>query len=164
MTRQIISQYKASLKMLKNTIEACPEELWTLKSKSNTFWHLAYHCLWFTNLYLSKSLEEFEDWPGHRADYQALGPIPHEGNRLPVIGAPYSKDEALGFLEEILSGLDKSVESYPLSNPSGFFWLPFDKLELHLYNLRHIHHHTGQLMQKLKEHTGESVGWVRMDE
>ena len=29
-------------------------------------------------------------------------------------------------------------------------WLPFSRLELHLYNLRHIQHHTGQLSAYLR--------------
>lgn len=36
-----------------------------------------------------------------------------------------------------------------LDAPSGFFWLPFNKLELQLYKTRHVQHHAGQLIDRL---------------
>ena len=32
-----------------------------------------------------------------------------------------------------------------LQGESGFSWLPFSRGEVHLYNLRHIQHHTGAM-------------------
>ena len=32
-----------------------------------------------------------------------------------------------------------------LAGPSGFEWLKFTRAETHVYNIRHIQHHTGQL-------------------
>jgi hypothetical protein len=32
-----------------------------------------------------------------------------------------------------------------LERESGFRWLPFSRSELHVYNIRHVQHHTGQL-------------------
>jgi uncharacterized damage-inducible protein DinB len=48
-----------------------------------------------------------------------------------------------------------------LAAPSGFPWLPFTRLELHLYNLRHLAHHTGQLQAFLRR-AGVETGWVKM--
>ena len=42
---------------------------------------------------------------------------------------------------------------------SGFNWLPFGKLELQLYNIRHIQQHTGELSQRLGDH-GIDVPWI----
>jgi hypothetical protein len=47
-----------------------------------------------------------------------------------------------------------------LGDTSGFFWLPFSKLELQLYNIRHIQHHTGQLIERLREQKDISVEWI----
>ncbi len=38
-----------------------------------------------------------------------------------------------------------------LDADSGFYWLPFNKFELQLYNIRHIQHHTGQLTDRLRQ-------------
>ena len=62
----IRSQYHATLDMLDQAIQVCPEDLWTAASYKNAFWHVAYHALYFTHLYLSKSLQTFAPWSkGH---------------------------------------------------------------------------------------------------
>ena len=161
MKDQIRSQYHASLEMLQKAIVQCPEDLWTLKGHGNEFWHLAYHTLYFTDLYLAQDLDSFQEWEKHRKDYMAMGPIPHEDNRLPDIQEPYTKEEVMEYFHQVVKKVNMTIEQTDMAAPSGFFWLPFDKLELQFYNIRHIHHHTGQLLAKLKEHTGSSVGWVR---
>ncbi len=42
---------------------------------------------------------------------------------------------------------------------SGFFWLPFGKLELQFYNIRHLQHHTGELFERLGA-VGVTLDWV----
>jgi hypothetical protein len=34
------------------------------------------------------------------------------------------------------------------------------RAELHIYNIRHIQHHAGQLSLRLRLETGEGVDWV----
>jgi hypothetical protein len=51
--RKIIkSQYHASLAMLRETIERCPEELWMSTASTNAFWQIAYHAVFFAHLYM----------------------------------------------------------------------------------------------------------------
>ncbi|HNS50851.1 MAG TPA: hypothetical protein PKO09_06665 [Anaerolineae bacterium] len=40
---------------------------------------------------------------------------------------------------------------------SGFHWLPFSKLELRHYSIRHLQQHTGELMERLGARSGVSV-------
>jgi uncharacterized damage-inducible protein DinB len=47
-----------------------------------------------------------------------------------------------------------------LQGASGFSWLEFSRLELHLYNIRHIQHHTGQLVAALRQSRAATVDWV----
>jgi uncharacterized damage-inducible protein DinB len=37
-----------------------------------------------------------------------------------------------------------------LQAPSGFEWIKFSRGELHLYNIRHLQHHAGQLSACLR--------------
>ena len=37
---------------------------------------------------------------------------------------------------------------------------PFNKMELQLYNLRHLQHHTGQLAARLRTAANLAVTWV----
>jgi hypothetical protein len=41
--KSIKSQYHASLAMLRQAVEKCPETLWADDSFVNPFWHVAYH-------------------------------------------------------------------------------------------------------------------------
>ena len=54
--------------------------------------------------------------------------------------------------------LDAETEG-SLGGPSGFARRAFSRLEMHLYNLRHIQHHTGQLSAFLRR-AGVDTRWV----
>ena len=47
-----------------------------------------------------------------------------------------------------------------LAGPSGFHWLKFSRLELHVYNIRHLQHHVGQLNAALRRHQAEGIKWA----
>ena len=44
--------------------------------------------------------------------------------------------------------------------PKSLWLAHFGKLELQLYNLRHLQHHTGQLIDQLRTVAQMGVGWV----
>lgn len=160
---QIISQYEASLVMLHNAISACDAELWTDQSYTNTFWHVAYHVLFYTDLYLSEDEKSFVSWEKHREHYQVLGDTlpwpPYDAVR---IGEPYRQEEIEEYCEGIQRHLSERIEPLNFEDPSGFFWLPFSKFELQLYNIRHVQHHSGQLIDRLREQKNVSINWVGM--
>jgi len=153
-------QYRASMAMLRDAIAKCPESLWLAPEYPNKFWHIAYHLLYCTHVYLQKSREEFVPWEKHRENYQWLGRLPWPPHDQPKIESPYSKEEILEYLEICCREIDAKVPSLDLNAPSGFYWLPFCKLELQLYNLRHISHHTGQLIDRLRTVAQIGVTWV----
>lgn len=149
----IKSQYKASLAMLRQAIEKCPEALWTDASYQNPFWRLAYHTLIYTHFYLSPREEDFVPWDKFQKDLQLLGrEIP--GTRV------YSRAELLDYLALVLDQVEIQVEALDLDTESGFDWLPFNKLELQFYNIRHIQQHTGELCERLGAHGEVEVAWV----
>jgi len=45
----IVSQYKASLAMLRDAIERCSEALWNDARHKPPFWRIAYHVLFYTD-------------------------------------------------------------------------------------------------------------------
>ena len=51
----LISQYRAALAMLKQTIVLCPQSLWNAADEQNKFWQVAFHALYFTHEYLADS-------------------------------------------------------------------------------------------------------------
>jgi hypothetical protein len=156
----IQSQYLAGLEMLSQAVEKCPESLWDALNDKNKFWHIAYHALFYTHLYLHPSEKEFKPWEKHRPDYESMGPLPWAPDQVPKIGEPYSQNEILEFISICQTKLNELVPSLELQESSGFSWLPFNKLELQLYNIRHLMLHTGELCERLGTQAGVNVGWV----
>lgn len=69
----IKSQYRASLAMLQQAVEKCPESLWSDDSYANPFWRVAYHALIYTHFYLGQTEETFIPWDKHEEGMQLLG-------------------------------------------------------------------------------------------
>ncbi len=158
----IQSQYLASLEMVSEAVAQCPEALWVDSGYKNRFWHIAYHTLFYTHLYLQDSEKEFVPWSKHRNEYNFLGPLPWPPHKEPNIGEPYTKEEVLEYLRFCQKEVEMKVAALDLEAVSGFPWLPFGKLELQFYNIRHIQHHAGQLIDRLRNHERIGVGWVGM--
>ena len=150
--RQIIrSQYLASLEMLKQAIEKCPDALWNDPADKNKFWHVAYHTLFYTHLYVQPSEQDFRPWAKYRQAHDLSQPAD-----------PYSREDVLEYLAFCQQQV---VEQVPQLNPdaeSGFYWLPFSKAELQIYNIRHLQQHAGELMERLGSRAGLDVDWVDM--
>ena len=160
MKQVIKSQYKASLAMLREAIRKCSGSLWLDDAYTHPFWRVAYHTLVFTDLYLSVSVDRYEPWTKHIDELESLGPMIHKGGKLPRSGPAYAKDEIETYCDLVIGGVDAAVDGLALDSQSGFSWLPFSKLELQLYNIRHVQHHAGQIIERLRQNLNEGVDWV----
>lgn len=158
--RAFTSQYRAGLAMLRGAIASCPEELWDDASYHNRFWHIAYHVLFYTHLYLSPSEEEFAPWEKGRADYNFFPGTEWSPFATIEEYIPYTKNEILEYHDHLYDLIPGLVGSAPFEAPSGFFWIPFDRFQLHIYTIRHLGHHTGQLSDRIREGVGNGVAWV----
>jgi hypothetical protein len=156
----IQSQYYASLEMLKKAISQCPDAKWDDNRYQNPSWLIAYHVLFYTHLYLQQSEDTFTPWEKAREALQFMSTVPWPPHNKVERGEPYTKDEILDFLALVQDQVAALVPTLDLHGPSGFDWLSFDKLELQLYNIRHVMHHTGELCERLGAHGEFEVGWV----
>ena len=152
----IRSQYLASLEMLKQAIDNCPESIWNSPDDKTRFWHIAYHVLFYTHLYLQDTLQAFKPWSLHRERYESLEPLPQP----PHTNEPYDKATVLDYLAFCQQQVKDRVPGLDFDGKSGFDWLPFNKLELQIYNIRHLQQHTGELMERLGTRTGIELDWV----
>ena len=159
----VAGQFHSALKMLGKAIEICPEPLWLAGSgdSPNRTWHIAYHALFYTHFYLSKTDADFVAWPHHRTEYNYLGEVPWKPGYRPQIDQPYTQAELRAYLDFCHDEVDRQTAVLDPEAPSGFSWLPFNKLELQFYSLRHLAHHTGQLTERLRSQAGLGVGWAR---
>ena len=156
----IASQYAAALDMLGDAVSKCPEDLWADESYENRFWHVAYHVLYYTHLYLAENEEAFESWEHHRKGHEFFGPVSWLPGFTPEIGDSYTKEQILAYMDLCREEVARQIPSTDLEAESGFFWLPFSKLELQFYNIRHLQHHTAQLADRLRNRASIGVDWV----
>jgi len=40
-------------------------------------------------------------------------------------------------------------------------WLPFPRVEVHIYNVRHIQHHAAQLILRLRRDHKQGIPWFK---
>lgn len=152
----LISQYQAALKMLVKAIDTCPDEIWDAGGFKSTYWKNVYHTLHYTALYLSPSVKDYQPWSHHRKESLDL-----ESTSKPVEQQVYSKTEMRNLAQNLASTCARCVNEDDFSRESGFPWLLFNRLQLHLYNIRHIQHHVGQLFERLHDQRIYGLGWVK---
>ncbi len=157
----LIGQYHVSLKMLREAIEQCPDGLWAGGDYEIAFWRVAYHALFFADLYLQKDEKSFRPWEHHREEYQFLGKLPWPPHREPKIGEPYTKEEVLTYWEMVHGMVEARVKEMDLEAAEcGFWWYKLGKLEHQINNIRHIQHHAALLSGRLRKEAGIDFAWV----
>lgn len=161
-SKVIVSQYLAALEMLEEAIDRCPGSMWNDPSDKTKFWQIAYHSLFYTHLYLQDSEEDFTPWSKHRTGYHSLGHAPQSPDSEPETVEPYEKESVLEYLSFCQQQVVERVPRLDLEAASGFHWLPFGKLELQFYTVRHIQQHTGELMERLGTRADLELPWVGM--
>lgn len=148
-------QFGAAIDMLENALTACPETLWSDRTRQPEFWYTVFHTLFWLDLYLSDSKEGF------------VPPAPFTLGELELDVLPdrvYTKDELRTYL---LHGRDKcratiaALSEQKARQRCGFERLDISVAELLLYNLRHVQHHAGQLNTLLRQATGSAPRWVK---
>jgi hypothetical protein len=159
----IWQQLGGAIQMLENAIQACPDELWKNDSKPPEwvqggvvgFWYLAFHTLFFLDLYMSKQPDGFA--PPEPFTLDELHPDGHLPERA------YSKEELLQYLEHARTKCKQVIESMTEAEARGRCGIPWVELsgaELLLSNIRHVQHHAAQLNLLMRQGTDSAPKWV----
>ena len=161
--RQIaVQQYEASLATIQRCVTDCPDELWQSPVVNHPFSQSIFHALFFADLYLGQSVEDQPRQAFHRqhaavfGDYEQLEDrIPHGTYDKPFIHAyiRHCCDKAT----EVLASEDEAR----WQQLSGFPWLNIRRGEVHIYNIRHLQHHAGQVIAKLRSEAGRDMPWIK---
>lgn len=158
------SQYYAALAMLRQPIEACPDDLWYSTEYTNSFWQLAYHTLYFADLYSMPCEADFRPYKDHIEEVQVPDCIPgppDPESKLPLLPPPYSKAQVLDYLQLCADTMDARVDALDLwSMDCGFHWYKLSKLEHQVLNIRHIQHGAAQLADRLRTKLDFGTKWV----
>lgn len=157
------SQFGAAIDMLHDAMVACPDELWTERlwgepadrPDLSAFWYLAYHALFYVDLYLTGSVEGFAPPPPFTlSELDPAGVLP---DRV------YTKAELLSYLQYGRDKCRSTIEA--LTDESArrqckFSWMQMSFSELLIYNMRHVQEHAAQLNLFLGQKVGGGGGWV----
>ena len=156
-------QFGAAIGMLENALRACPAELWSGRLWTNPaerpgfaeFWYIAYHTLFWLDLYLSGSVEGFTP------------PVPFTLDELDPAGLlperQYSKDELLTYLDHDRQKCRAAIDALTdekARQRCNFSWNEMSYAELLLDNMRHVQEHAAQLNLFLGQQAGMAARWV----
>jgi len=151
----VVRQLLAAIDMVENAITACPDRLWRDRSRNPECWYLAFHTLFWLDLYLSGSVEGFAP-----PDPYTLDELDPEGV-LPE--RVYGREELRMYLVHCRAKVRRIVGTLTpeaARRRCRFGWGETTFAELLLYNMRHVQHHTAQLNLILRQETDSAPVWV----
>jgi hypothetical protein len=149
-------QYGAALDMFADAVRLCPDPLWTAflwqdaeDERYGQFWFIAYHTVFWSDLFLTGSSEGFAP------------PPPFVRGRLP--DQPYTKEQVLAYLGECRGRCQATLAALTDERAQQrcvFAWMEPSFLELQLYAMRHVQEHAGQLNLLLGQNYVAGMDWV----
>ena len=148
-------QFGASLDMLENAIEQCPNKIWGDKAGFQEYWYMTYHTLFFLDYFMSEKEEGFEPLsPYTLSELDPAGLFP---DRV------YNKGELLTYLKFGRNKAKARIDG--LTEKTLFVRCRFKRpeltvAELMLYTMRHVQHHAAQLNLLLRQKTNSAPNWV----
>jgi hypothetical protein len=155
------SQFGASIDMLTNVINKCPENYYIKKKR---FFYIAFHTIILLDYYLSFPPKKFEPKLSFTISNKNSVPIEAVDDLNP--NRYYSKEEMMIYIEKTKIKLFQIIDSLTDENIDNRFIegnkkndLNFSILEILLYNLRHTQHHIAQLHLMLKQDLNLHIEW-----
>jgi len=137
----IWQQFGAAIDTLDDAIGLCPDHLWSAVLWNDTddpryghFWFVAYHTLFWLDLFLTGSSEGF------------LPPAPFVRGALPQ--KPHTKEDVSAYLKQCRQKSKAAIDALTDEKAREictFEWMKPTFLELQLYSMRHIQEHAAQL-------------------
>ncbi len=148
----IWAQFGASLEMLENAINICPDEHW---NTDLNFWYTSYHCIFWTDYFLTTEPKNFE--PPVPFTFSEFDPLGKKPDRV------YTKIELLTYIAHCRQKANKLITGLTTETLNDRWinaYKNYSLLEILLYNLRHIQHHSAQLNLLLRQTINNAPTWV----
>jgi hypothetical protein len=159
------SQFGATIDMLGNALTACPDEMWntpmwndpSMVKEYSEFWYVAYHTLFWMDLYLYGAVDGF------------VPPAPFTLDELDPRGflpeRSYNRSELLTYLAYCRQKCSVAIENLNEKKAHQLYTFTWKKeglpyAELLVDNMRHVQEHGAQLNMFLGQLAGISTGWL----
>lgn len=157
----VTSQLVTALETLRQSISRASVEVWAAEHIDTAVNQVVFHTLFYTDLYLGRGVAEFREQPYHRENPGLFQDYEEWEDRTPTnfyekTACSVYLDFCVGKVRSVLGA--ESEET--LVGKSGFSWRKTSRVELHIYNLRHIQHHAAQLGLRHQLLGGEPFKWI----
>ena len=153
--RILWSQFGAAIDMLERALKALPDARLVDRSQSPEIWYVAYHTLFWLDLYLGGSVEGF--MPPEPFGLEELDPT----GLMPE--SPIDKPALLSYLAHCRTKCRTTLAALTDADAGRmchFSWGTVSFGELIIYNMRHVQDHAAQLNHILGQTYGEAPDWV----
>lgn len=134
---ELWKQFGASIDMFENAITKCPHDIW---DDGRKFWYIAYHTLFFLDYYLDTDPDNFmPPKPFTESETEIDEVMPERA---------YTKDELLSYVKHCRIKAHDLIEGFTEDSAHAKWenqYRSYTMIEMQLYNMRHVMHHTGQL-------------------
>ena len=159
LTKAIKRQYDYSLTMLREVIDACPENLWTERIGLFPFWQQIYHSLYWADYNIQESYagEKIFSWKTKKV-------ITHELNKEKFVLVEHlTKDELCSYFQAFIE--KKEHFFYKISDTELLAPIPNRQddctyLDIITNQIRHIMYHVGHCDCALREQGCSVKAWV----
>ncbi len=155
-------QLEAALGTVDACVDRCPQAAWDAPVGNHAFCQVAFHGLFWADLYLGLDLDALRVQPFHRDHQDFFRDYEELEDRAPRL--LYDRSSIKTYLEfcraktrEVIAA--ETTES--LQALSEFDWLPFSRAEVYTYNIRHVQHHAAQLSLRLRIDVDENIPWIK---
>lgn len=157
----LTSQYEAALCTLAHCVARCPEPQWNAPVARYPFCQVAFHTLFFADVYLGRDADALRRQPFHLANAELFAGYEQMEDREPVSLYTRAQIEMyLDFVHEKAVATIAAETAADLSAPAQFARRNFSRAELHIYNIRHIQHHSAQLIMRLRLNSTVDIPWI----
>jgi hypothetical protein len=157
----LLRQYFAALSTLEQCIAFFDGETWAESHPDMPVNQVVFHTLFFADLYLNHGDEDFRkqqfhrENPGFFQDYEEL--------EDQVQTNFYDRDTCRTYLEHCRAKADATLRGESaeiLAGDCGYPRRGLSRVELHVYNVRHVQHHAAQLGLRNQLRGGTALRWV----
>ncbi|MCG8404086.1 MAG: DinB family protein [Phycisphaerales bacterium] len=158
----IANQFDAVLCTLNTCIDQCPDSAWDGPVANHLFCQVVFHTLFCADYYLGRNEESLRKQPFHRDNEHVFRDYEELEDRKPVL--LYDKPWIGTYLEFCRKKAAEAIASETaetLNARTGFERLTFTRAELYVYNIRHIQHHSAQLIMRLRLDDTADIPWFK---
>ncbi len=151
----LLEQFGATIETLRRAIDACPDDIWSDDHSFHQYWYMVHHTVFWLDYYLETSPENYVPRdPFGMVEVDPNQPYPETVNTKQQMTdwLDHGKEKFLKLMENFTPELAGTMYKYE--------WLEVTMLELLLYNMRHVQHHSAQLNMILRLKTDSAPEWV----